>query len=142
MNASSRARWIKQTTFFDPSDPDNPNKGNCGEACVASLLNIPLPEKFGRSGDPCNYWGDFLACLEGHGYAAMHMGGGYQPDFMYLASGPSPRGGCSHMVIMREGRLVHDPHPSNAGLLSVDYVWILSPIDPGVMRIDRGPAST
>lgn len=124
-------RWIKQTTFFQADDPVNPNKGNCSEAAVASLLGIPLPEKFGSSGVVSDFWDDFEACFERHGFAVMMLEGNYRHEGLYLASGPSSRG-CSHMVVMHDGQLEHDPHPSNEGIKKVETVWIAVPIDPAV----------
>jgi hypothetical protein len=126
-----RKRWIKQTTFYQPDDAENPNKGNCTEAAVASLLGIPLPHKFGPSGDVYEFWTDMDACFERHGFWALRKDGDYRPDGLYLASGPSARG-CSHMVVMRAGKLVHDPHPSDAGLLKIEHVWLAVPIDPAM----------
>lgn len=48
---------------------------------------------------------------------------------MYLASGISPRG-VHHMVVMKDGKLVHDPHPSKAGIGEVEHLWLIVPIDP------------
>lgn len=41
------------------------------------------------------------------------------PDKYYTASGLSSRG-VSHIVIMKGGKLFHDPHPSNEGLVKYD----------------------
>lgn len=122
-------RWEKQTTFFDPEDQINPNKGNCTEAAVASLLGVPVPEKFGKSGDVMEFWDDFYACFARYGFTVIRENGNYCHDGLYLASGPSSRG-CSHMVVMRGRELVHDPHPSNEGIQSIEHVWIAVPIDP------------
>jgi len=46
----------------------------------------------------------------------------------YFAIGPSQRG-VKHMVIWQNGKIYHDPHPSNDGLLSVDYWEYLIPIE-------------
>ena len=35
----ARERWVEQTILHDP---EKKNYGNCMQACVASLLNIPL----------------------------------------------------------------------------------------------------
>ena len=43
----------------------------------------------------------------------------------YLASGPSERN-CKHIVIMYNGKLIHDPHPSRKGLLEIEAIWILT----------------
>lgn len=55
----------------------------------------------------------------------------YRPDPdayippLALATGPSPRGPFSHVVVVdaTTGALAHDPHPSRAGLLSVSEVY-------------------
>ncbi len=41
------------------------------------------------------------------------------PDTPYLAFGFSSRG-VGHVVIYKDGKLFHDPHPSNEGLTSYD----------------------
>ena len=48
----------------------------------------------------------------------------------YIAGGMCERGG-RHSCVYRDGRLAHDPHPSRAGLLSVDTWTLLVPLDPG-----------
>lgn len=127
-------RWMDQTTFYDPSDPINPNKGNCVEAAVASILGIAIPSKFGTSGNASDYWHDFEDCFAKHGFDIQRRHGNFVPDVLYLASGPSVRG-CSHMVVMRSGKLVHDPHPSRKGIESVSHVWLPVPFDPCAFKI-------
>lgn len=137
----SHPRWVRQTTFYAPDDAQNPNKGNCTEAAVASLLGIPMPTKFGPDGDSLTFWTDFEKCFAAHGFWVLREGGNFQPDGLYLASGPSARG-CSHMVVMNGGKLVHDPHPSNAGITEVTNVWLAIPYDPIVApnnQVERQP---
>ena len=131
-------RWITQTRFYDPTGA-NPNKGNCLETAVACLLDIRLdqvPDFNGASGDGAVQNDNFEAFVESLGFHVMSFfrsegKGVYQPECLYLASGPGPRG-CHHVVVMRDGHLEHDPHPSGAGLLSVEHVRVLVPVDPGV----------
>jgi hypothetical protein len=47
----------------------------------------------------------------------------------YIASGPCERG-SRHACVYRDGGLVHDPHPSRAGLLSADTWTLFAPLDP------------
>jgi len=52
------------------------------------------------------------------------------PDTPYLTSGKSSRG-VDHVVIYMNGKMIHDPHPSGEGLLTLwehPYNW-LSPIN-------------
>jgi hypothetical protein len=122
-------RWINQTTFYDPERPKN---GNCTEAAVASILGLPLEAvPLFRDAGPTShdFWCAFEDFFEGLGFGVVRLPGNHVPDVLYLASGPAERG-CSHMVVMRDGKLIHDPHPSAAGLLSVEHVWLVVPHDP------------
>jgi hypothetical protein len=49
------------------------------------------------------------------------------PEF-YIVAGMSPRL-VSHAVIYSKGKLVHDPHYSGDGIISVDYVWMFKPVE-------------
>jgi len=48
-----------------------------------------------------------------------------------IAGGPGPRG-CDHCVLMRDGKLVHDPHPEGGGLMSVADVTLIVLLDGAV----------
>ncbi len=48
------------------------------------------------------------------------------PDTPYLAGGMSSRG-VSHVVVYMNGKLLHDPHPSNEGLVKIDNYRYLMP---------------
>lgn len=52
---------------------------------------------------------------------------GTDPAYGTVLCGPSPRGPFGHAVVGDPtGRtMLHDPHPSRAGILSVDYVMAL-----------------
>lgn len=120
------SRWITQTQFYDP---DKPGNGNCMQASVASLLSLELDQvpHFAESGDPGTCWDLFEEFMESQGLYPMMLSGDRVLPVMYLASGKSARG-VSHMVVMNGGELVHDPHPSRAGLLKVDLIYVLVPI--------------
>lgn len=38
----------------------------------------------------------------------------------YFVTGKSPRGDFNHIVIYKDGKMVHDPHPSGDGILTED----------------------
>ncbi len=120
-------RWKDQTSFYDPEVPGN---GNCMQASVASLLNLPLEEvpHFAEGGDAMTCWSKFEDFLEARGFYSMRLLGNHVPEVYYLASGRSSRG-VNHMVVMKEGRLIHDPHPSREGVEKVDFIYVLIPID-------------
>lgn len=122
---------VKQTKLYGR---DGIHNGNCFAACLASMLDIPLwmvpafEDMFGRS---TNYylhrteeWLEKFFKLELN-YSEKHEIEKL-PEF-YIASGESPRG-VKHSVIYSEGKLVHDPHFSDAGIIDVEWVWYFTPI--------------
>ncbi len=102
--------------------------GNCWEACILSITELDselLPnineEKYKKDWDV--FASDMIDALnfngfEFHGYSVNEFED--TGDFV-IAVGDSPRGnGVKHAVVWRYG-IVHDPHPSNAGLNSIDF---------------------
>jgi len=127
---------VDQTVFAVPG-------GNCFSACVASLLELPLkvvPYFMGDKppGEPEEWFAGFLAWLRPLGYWAipLSVGNGWRPEGLCILSGKSPRGSFLHSVVARGTDLdvVHDPHPSRAGVLTKDDVVILVPLDPRPAR--------
>lgn len=114
------SKAVRQTKFVGP----NSKTGNCTEAAIATLLQIPLsavPE-FNRSGDDASdFWESVESFLVEHGlyikYTTKHKQG------VYLVSGPTVRGRGHHTVIYKDGQLAWDPHPSDAGV--TEDVWCL-----------------
>jgi hypothetical protein len=122
---------VKQTKLWQA---DGAHAGNCLVACLASLLEIPLwmvppfDEMFGAFAiiNRVNQWLDQFANLE------MVQLEGHQLDKLptfYIASGQSPRG-ILHATIYSGGQLVHDPHPSDGGLSTVEFTRHLQKIIP------------
>ena len=98
---------------------------NCMQVAVAYMLGAPLADvpDFERSGPDA--WEAFYAFFADRGFTAEMFPPTVEIDGDYLASGDTDRG-TSHMVVMRGGELLHDPHPSNAGLKSVQVVWLIA----------------
>lgn len=96
---------------------------NCMQCCVSYMLGLPLESvpDFATDGG----WELFSDFAESQGYAAVMLPGNREFEADYLASGTTARG-TSHMVVMNDGKLVHDPHPSNAGLVDVQCIWLLA----------------
>jgi hypothetical protein len=119
-------RWVTQTTFYDPAKPED-HTGNCTEAAIASLLSVPLASvpSF-RFPDATAHWEAVDKYIGEMGFWLVFANATYQPDGLYLATGPAARG-CTHVVVMDRGELKYDPHPSRIGLLSVDHVIYLVP---------------
>lgn len=123
----------RQTTFGGADAPDD-EKGNCFAACVASILEVELAElpNFVVIGSPSNWWTRTQEWLHEH-YGVMpfcmETRAWLPHEVLTIASGPGPRG-HRHCVVYDGGGLVHDPHPSDAGLLKVeshDFFAVTSP---------------
>ncbi len=99
----------------------NEPPGDCFAACIASILEVPLA-------DVPNF------CAEKAWYTALNLWLGprglyyvevlvpddapYVRDWgFHVISGDGPRG-CRHSIVGFGGKMVHDPHPSRAGLLA------------------------
>ncbi|WP_329140922.1 hypothetical protein [Streptomyces sp. NBC_00670] len=111
-----------QTIFHD--DPDG-RPGNCLQACIASLLDLPL--------DDVPHFllhADWTAALQEFVTAHGHRLRMQPPDTHCaygMAWGPSERG-VRHAVVWADGHMAHDPHPSRAGLLHVTELLTLTPL--------------
>jgi hypothetical protein len=132
IEAAKAMHYQKQTTFGGAeSSPEE--RGNCFAACIASLIGVPLkkvpnfmaiyqPEK----GEADPWYDNVLEWLGRFGLVLMS----YESDpfleaaaasemhkrTIMVASGPGPRG-HRHCVLWRYGKLHHDPHPSDDGLV-------------------------
>lgn len=112
------------------TDTANNIYGNCWAACLASILELDIADvpEF-DAGDPDDLDGTWarktnrwlaqfgLAFLEypslpPESYLAMGM------SVYHIITGPSPRNSGMHAVVGLNGKIVHDPHPSRAGLAS------------------------
>jgi hypothetical protein len=88
------------------------------------LDDIPPIEEYYQYEDD-RYWEVFLTWLAGTGYTCCIV---YPEDDIpkneyLIASGKSPRG-FSHAVIWKNGVMVHDPHPSQDGLVGEPSYYI------------------
>ena len=125
--------------------------GNCGEACIASILEIELSEIPGfHSDDPqdgaayCKHIREFVSRY-GLSYVDISFQDGCDPmDFLKdcwtIASGPSPRGTKEwhrHAVVWRNGEIVHDPHPAGGGLKEIEMYGLFILKNPELAKEKR-----
>ena len=119
--------------------------GNCGEACVASILEIELSDipSLHNPDDPsdgnfyCKNLRNFLDKF-GLSYIDLRVLDEHDPaDFLkdcwIIATGPSPRGTKDwhrHAVVWRNGKIIHDPHPNNEGLKEIEMYGIFIKRNP------------
>lgn len=121
--------------FID--DRENGQFGDCQRAVIASLLELPIsevPHFLHVTGDDnLAFWTYVQSFLAKHGcihmsfprFDAKFYGETYgTPPIYHEISGPSPRGkGLWHAVVGCNGKIVHDPHPSKAGLAGDESEW-------------------
>lgn len=115
-------------------DPDNGIRGNCMAASLASILELPLsdiPEFEDMEGD---WWPNLMNWLESLGFYIIQWREEVCLQGYYLCAGMSERG-VNHQVVYKNGKLVHDPHPSKTGIKKVNEVWALLPIDPSKFKV-------
>ena len=106
--------------FYDQATPTS-----CVRACLASLLDLPLagvPDLMApRDG---RGWARVRAWLQARGRKLIDVPDARGCGFVLLR-GVSPRG-TRHCVIGRDDGIgvyvVHDPHPSRAGLVKIDRI--------------------
>lgn len=130
---------VMQTIFR--SEHEQP--GNCVQACVASLLELPLEAvpHFFKDADESNYhkgWFLFDEWFGQFGIYPRHVdlssSTGCAWDFPHLAAGPSPRG-IEHQVIRKGFEIIHDPHPDGGGVDPVREVTDLIVMDPTKLHL-------
>ena len=105
-----------------------PGSKNCMQCAVAYMLGLPIeavPDFEREHHAHCTAWELMEQVFESHGCTAEMFPPTAEITGDYLASGTTKRG-TSHMVVMRGGKLLHDPHPSNDGLDAVQVVWIIA----------------
>lgn len=111
--------------------------GDCVRACTASILGVDPATVPHFVRDHYSDWrGPWEEWLEARGLTIVEVDPRQRPVCLYLACGPTVR--CkeyrpaAHMVVMNWTKVEHDPHPSRAGLTSIDRVYLLVPTDPAL----------
>lgn len=126
-------RFKTQTILHDD---ELGRSGNCTQAAIATLLDLPLesvPDFNNETEGPREFWELVEAFFNGIGYEFYIGSGLHVYDGLYLASGPSPRG-VQHMVVYKNGELFWDPHPSGTGIVVVSHTYRLTPLDPALFK--------
>lgn len=121
--------YIDQRIFADPSRGDghdaDGNPGDCIRATLANLMVLPY-EQVPHFAQHVNWWdymrrwarkfGMDFVCLTPEDTQRF-----VRPEELVLGSGPSPRGDFWHACLYNANlELVHDPHPSRDGLVSLE----------------------
>lgn len=129
-------------TQFGIKDDDPPDVvGNCFQACIASLWELPIAE-VPHFCETRNWWNKLQRWLEPYSLSYLeipvHDGEFDWACFLHwhIIAGNSPRGPVSHAVVGYAGQMKHDPHPSRAGLTKVTEIGIFVVRDPSSISYD------
>lgn len=140
---------VKQTKFvFHNDNGIMVQRGNCFAACIASLMECPITDvlnveelyvlpdwqiilqrwlnehKWGwHTNMNFDYFHDKIThnSIEGDLFRKKNK------DELYLVSGNTVRG-VQHICIYKAGILIHDPHPSNVGLITFEIFETIKPL--------------
>lgn len=138
VNTRSPMTPVRQRITADPDRGDGANRagvpGDCLRAAVATLLEHPYEQvpHFALYGptwwDQLRRWartagGDFAVVPVVAGSVRYALAG----DGLVLARGPSPRTRGHVVVATVDLVTLWDPHPSDAGLLDIDEVYVYVP---------------
>lgn len=116
-------------------DPENGVVGDCMRACIASVLELQREDvpHFGAM-EGVTWLKEYVRWLNKHGFSVYTQFGDHDTHPVmqddenpyYFAIGRTPRHPeITHMVVCRNGAVVHDPHPSRKGLMSIEAFEIL-----------------
>jgi hypothetical protein len=121
--------------LHDQKITEPPERGDCFIACTLAVLNLPYDDR----GDALRVLMDMVVDKNENWVVAMDLfavGLGKRfrfdtlpsavPDVPTIAGGTSPRGcKAGHSVVVQGGgsRVLHDPHPSRAGLVGEPHFW-------------------
>lgn len=154
---------IPHTQTITAERPDGHNAagiaGNCLQTAVASLLDLDVdevphfalyPDWFaamrrwarGRGGDFTMFYVPMVTEYVDAWRSNSEFG--RQNGLHALLSGPSPRGPFWHVVVGNvDLEVVHDPHPSRAGLTAVgDVILYCEPYDPPPVTLELEAAKS
>ena len=133
-----------QTIFGDGKEGE---RGNCFATAIACILEVPVDQipNFCNEDDwrwATNKWlkprGLFyvdIAIPPDMRGELLTMYAGY-----HVISGDGPRG-LRHSVVGQAGKMIHDPHPSGAGLVTEEEFGFLIPVNPLRLPHDSGCVS-
>lgn len=113
---------VDQQHLHTPTTP-----GDCYSAVLATLLDLPLSAvpyfAAQHQHSPHAFYDAVETYLASQGYAVYYHATP-APGEYHILSGTSPRDPTlHHAVVARDGIIVHDPHPSRAGLSGDPRQW-------------------
>lgn len=139
---------VFQSKFGGRSSPLE-EQGNCFQACLASIFDLPLEDAFDIIHyDTPEWWDLFNEWLGRFGLACVYVtmldgpdGKKHRPwsesQGYHIGRVDSPRhtDGTMHAVVMKGDEVVHDPFPQAKGEGSVGGIYLFVALDAGKMSL-------
>lgn len=133
-------------TRFGGIDTPQEEQGNCFQACVASVLELPLEEAFtnipyeqvngGKPGEWFDKFNEWLARY-GLGCIAIDVDKDNPPAYSTLlgyhiaqVDSVTLRHGDAHVVVIYNGEVVHDPNPNAESLGKMRGYYLFVTLNP------------
>lgn len=124
-------------TKFGGSEAPNEEQGNCMAACLASMFEIDIEDVPDFGGTITNgKWYVILSAwlakrnLELSFYPAKGTVSPMQGYYMLAVKSTTLKNpDDGHMVVAKNGQVVHDPNPNATSIGEHEQLWLLTPID-------------
>jgi hypothetical protein len=100
---------------------------------TASLLDLPISEVPHFREDPNGWFVRWTLWLQGRGLCVVPLCGRLDIAAFHVAIGLSY--GNPHVVIMRNGQVVHDPDPTRDALVLVARTFVLLPVEEVTSKV-------
>lgn len=122
-------RPVYQTRFGGPEAPKE-QQGNCLQAALASIFEIPLEEAPDICEADDHNWANMLGAWlkERRLQLVFYPANSSPPPGFHLIGGPGPRG-MDHVVVGKAGQMVHDPAPDGTGVQAT-WIGVFTCLDP------------
>lgn len=126
---------------FGGDDAPIDKQGNCFQACVATILQMPLEEAFDCCSYPDDMWFDeFNKWLKQYGLGCIFVEHSMEKPiphtefiglYMVQCQSETLYQGNHHVVVASDGEFLHDPHPlANGQLGDCRGIYIFVPLEP------------
>ena len=129
---------VNQTRFGGKDAPVR-KQGNCFQACVATVLQIPLEEAFDHAFLPDDQWfGEFNKWLEQYGLGCIFLEtseekpatcSGFLGIHIAECMSKTLYHGERHAVVIKNGNLLHDPNPNAKEQGECQGIYIFVPLE-------------
>ena len=130
-------------TCFGGKDAPPADQGNCFQACVATVLQMPLEEAYDCRGpqEKGNHWfDDFCKWLEQYGLGCLFfehtkekpvVASAFPGLYIVECQSNTLYQGELHVVVACDGEVIHDPNPHANGRIGDNRgIYIFVPLRP------------